>query len=214
MDDRRWGQHRGWTVLTHRRRTTRAASPAKVIKESAQKESDAARNQASEAAPRQCLVPVLRDVAGHAGHGVDDVAREQGKRAEHRDRDDCQDDAVLGHRLPVFTGEPVVELLHGCRPPGTIGTAAAPTIAMSATSAVRPRGAIPQLRRSLGRQSPPERASSGSEAEGGGGLAVVLCRQVNSARMRTALSIWKDSVRVRDEKSEVPQVERYSNWAW
>src|SRR5262245_50762542 len=59
----------------------------------------------------------LRDVAGDAGHRVDDVAREQGKRAEDRDRDDGEDDAVLGHRLPVLTGEPVVELLHRCRPP-------------------------------------------------------------------------------------------------
>src|SRR5262245_21794437 len=129
MDDRRWGQHRGWTVLTHRRRTTRAACPTKAIKESAQKASDAARNQASEAAPRQCLVPLLRDVAGHAGHGVDDVAREHAFPTRRSSGLDCQDDAVLGHRLPVFTGEPVVELLHGCRPPGTIGTAAAPTIA-------------------------------------------------------------------------------------
>src|SRR6476620_6456841 len=65
----------------------------------------------------------LRDVAGDAGHGVDDVAREQGKRAEDRDRDDSQDDAVLGHRLPVFTSEPVVELLHRSRPPWLFGAA-------------------------------------------------------------------------------------------
>src|SRR4029077_15338320 len=54
----------------------------------------------------------LRDVAGDAGQRVRDVAREEGKRAEDRDRDDGEDDAVLGHRLPVFTGKPVVELLH------------------------------------------------------------------------------------------------------
>src|SRR4051794_13380117 len=60
---------------------------------------------------------VLRDVGGDAGDGVHDVAREQGESAKDRDRDDGEDDAVLGHRLPIFTCEPVVELLHRCRPP-------------------------------------------------------------------------------------------------
>ena len=44
---------------------------------------------------------------------------EQGKSAEDGDRDDGQDDAVLGHRLPVFAREPGVELLHWCKPPET-----------------------------------------------------------------------------------------------
>src|SRR4029450_12472004 len=65
-----------------------------------------------------------------------EIAREEGKRAEDRDRDDGEDDAVLGHRLPVFTGEPVVELLHWCRPPELIGTGGpAPTVGCPLSSA-------------------------------------------------------------------------------
>jgi len=61
--------------------------------------------------------PDSGDVAGDAGNGIHDVAREQGESAENRDRDDGEDDAVLGHRLPIFASQSVVELLHRCRPP-------------------------------------------------------------------------------------------------
>src|SRR5262245_35345901 len=75
--------------------------------------------ESGDSKPRRVKAARLRDVAGDAGQGVDDVAREQGKGPKDRDRDDGQDDGVLGHRLSVFTGEPVVELLHRSRPPWT-----------------------------------------------------------------------------------------------
>src|SRR5215216_2290502 len=92
---------------------------------------------------RRCFE--LRDEAGDAGQSVHDVAREQGESAEDRDRDDGEDDAVLGHRLPVLTGEPVVELLHWCKPPELIGTGGpAPTVGCPLSSVSWTGGAIPR----------------------------------------------------------------------
>jgi hypothetical protein len=54
----------------------------------------------------------LGDVSRYASQGARDVARKQGQSAENCNRDDGQDDALLGHRLPVFPREPCVELLH------------------------------------------------------------------------------------------------------
>src|SRR5436309_1649539 len=63
----------------------------------------------------------LGDVTGDASQSVRDVARKQGESGEDGNRDDGQDDAVLGHRLPVFSREPRVELLHWYKPPGRVG---------------------------------------------------------------------------------------------
>src|SRR5262245_28835016 len=79
--------------------------------------------ESGDSKPRRGEPARLRDVAGDAGQGVDDVAREQRKRADALARDDGEDDGVLGHRLSVFTGEPVVELLHSEQTSVVIGAA-------------------------------------------------------------------------------------------
>src|SRR5207247_3547169 len=61
----------------------------------------------------QCLaVRVLLDVLGDPRQGGDDVAGEERESAENGDRNDGQDDAVLRHRLPLFTLERVKKLQH------------------------------------------------------------------------------------------------------
>src|ERR671914_1811072 len=54
----------------------------------------------------------LRDVAGDARDGVHDVAGQQGERPEDGNRDDGQDDAVLGHRLTLLALRQSKQLLH------------------------------------------------------------------------------------------------------
>src|SRR4029453_18613414 len=110
--------------------------------------------RAFQATPRIVRGPRLSDVACDAGHRIDDVAREQGKRAEDRDRDDGKDDAVLGHRLPVFTGEPVVELLHRARPPWTISTPERTRVAFAPLSSAEWAAAISPA---VGDRDPPEK---------------------------------------------------------
>src|SRR5215204_478820 len=95
-------------LVSHRPGERRARSPATGIQGTT-----TARLERTAFEPRRSVRRcVLRDVAGDAGDGVHDVARKEGKCAKDRDRDDSKDDAVLGHRLPIFTSEPVVELLH------------------------------------------------------------------------------------------------------
>src|SRR5918992_4577572 len=59
---------------------------------------------------------VLGDVPGDPGHGVDDVSGEKSERAEDGDRDHCEHDAILRHRLPLLTlsqrSEQVKKLQH------------------------------------------------------------------------------------------------------
>src|SRR5688572_1463383 len=109
---------------------------------------------------RRC---VLRDVAGDAVDGVHDVAREQGKCAEDRDRDDSEDDAVLGHRLPVFTSEPVVELLHRADLHGeSVGGGPDPTFAVPDTSVAEEAAFIPRMRSFRLQTTKPATARAGS----------------------------------------------------
>src|SRR5947207_10572292 len=54
----------------------------------------------------------LADVPGDPGHGVDDVAGEERECAENGDRDHSENDAILGHRLPLFALESIEKLQH------------------------------------------------------------------------------------------------------
>jgi hypothetical protein len=54
---------------------------------------------------------VCLEAVRDSGERALDGPGKDAKHADHADRDNCQDDAVLGHRLTLFDGKPYAEVL-------------------------------------------------------------------------------------------------------